>query len=63
MRRFLREVLYITLVRHQPVPLSTILYPGAIMAGWNLMLTGAAIVLGSVYALECRVTAGGWQRS
>lgn len=49
---FFRGVLYTPLGRHRPVPLSTILYPGVIMSGRNLMLTGAAIVFETVCALE-----------
>ncbi|AKN16404.1 hypothetical protein MHAE_17967 [Mycobacterium haemophilum DSM 44634] len=55
---FFRGALYTALGRHRPVPISTVLYAAAIMAGGNLMLTGAAIVLGTVCALERRATGG-----
>jgi membrane protease YdiL (CAAX protease family) len=55
---FFRGALYTALGRHYPVPISTIVYVGANMAGGNLMLGFAAIILGIVCAWERRSTGG-----
>ena len=55
---FFRGALYTALGRYHPVLISTVLYTCAIMASGNLMLGFAAIVLGTVCALERRATGG-----
>ncbi len=55
---FFRGALYTALGRYQPVVISTILYAGAAMASGNPMLGFAAIVLGTVCALERRASGG-----
>jgi uncharacterized protein len=55
---FFRGALYTALGRHHPALISTILYTGAIMASGNVMLGVAAIVLGTVCALERRASGG-----
>jgi membrane protease YdiL (CAAX protease family) len=55
---FFRGALYTALGRHQPVAISTIVYACAIMASGNVMLGVAAIVLGTVCALERRASGG-----
>lgn len=55
---FFRGALYTALGRHQPVAISTILYACANMASGNVMLGVAAIVLGTVCALERRASGG-----
>jgi len=55
---FFRGALYTALGRHQPVVISTILYAAATMASGNLMLGFAAVVLGTVCALERRASGG-----
>jgi membrane protease YdiL (CAAX protease family) len=55
---FFRGALYTALGRHQPVAISTILYVCATMASGNLMLGFAAIILGTVCALERRASGG-----
>jgi membrane protease YdiL (CAAX protease family) len=55
---FFRGALYTALGRHQPVVISTILYTAATMASGNLMLGVAAIILGTVCALERRASGG-----
>ncbi|WP_421844674.1 CPBP family intramembrane glutamic endopeptidase [Mycobacterium sp.] len=55
---FFRGALYSALGRFYPVPVSTIAYVGVIMAGANLMLGFAAVVLGTVCAWERRSTGG-----
>jgi membrane protease YdiL (CAAX protease family) len=55
---FFRGALYTALGRHQPVVISTILYAAATMASGNLMLGFAAIILGTVCALERRASGG-----
>jgi len=55
---FFRGALYTALGRHQPVAISTILYACATMAGGNAMVGVAAIVLGTVCALERRASGG-----
>jgi membrane protease YdiL (CAAX protease family) len=55
---FFRGALYTALGRHHPVVISTILYTCVTMASGNLMLAFAAIILGTVCALERRATGG-----
>lgn len=55
---FYRGALYTALGRHHPVLISTILYVAATLAGHNLMLGFAAVILGTVCALERRATGG-----
>ncbi|MEB3981294.1 type II CAAX endopeptidase family protein [Mycobacterium sp. 663a-19] len=55
---FFRGALYSALGRHHPAVISTLLYTGATMASGNLMLGFAAIVLGTVCALERRASGG-----
>ena len=55
---FFRGALYTALGRYQPVAISTILYTAATMASGNLMLGVAAIILGTVCALERRASGG-----
>jgi membrane protease YdiL (CAAX protease family) len=55
---FFRGALYTALGRRFPVIISTILYIGATMASGNPMLGFAAIVLGTVCALERRASGG-----
>ncbi|MGZ4528174.1 MAG: CPBP family intramembrane glutamic endopeptidase [Mycobacterium sp.] len=55
---FFRGALYTALGRHHPVVVSTILYICATMASGNPMLGFAAIILGTVCALERRATGG-----
>jgi uncharacterized protein len=55
---FFRGALYTALGRRQPVVISTILYACATMASGNPMLGFAAIVLGTVCALERRASGG-----
>lgn len=55
---FFRGALYTALGRHHPVVISTLLYTVATMASGNPMLGFAAIILGTVCALERRATGG-----
>jgi membrane protease YdiL (CAAX protease family) len=55
---FFRGALYTALGRRFPVAISTILYIAATMASGNPMLGFAAIVLGTVCALERRASGG-----
>ncbi|MGH8916761.1 MAG: lysostaphin resistance A-like protein [Actinomycetes bacterium] len=55
---FYRGALYTALGRRHPVLISTILYTAATLASQNLMLGFAAIILGTVCALERRATGG-----
>jgi uncharacterized protein len=55
---FFRGALYTALCRHHPVVISTILYACASMASGNPMLGFAAIILGTVCALERRASGG-----
>ena len=55
---FFRGALYTALGRHYPVLISTVLYVAAAMASGNLMLGFAAIILGTVCALERRASGG-----
>ncbi|MGH3968829.1 MAG: CPBP family glutamic-type intramembrane protease [Mycobacterium sp.] len=55
---FYRGALYTALGRHHPLLISTILYVVATLASQNLMLGFAAIILGTVCALERRATGG-----
>lgn len=55
---FFRGALYTALGRARPVLISTALYTCAALAGGNPMLGFAAIVLGTVCALERRATGG-----
>jgi membrane protease YdiL (CAAX protease family) len=55
---FFRGALYTALGRHQPLVISTILYIAATLASGNLMLGFAAIILGTVCALERRASGG-----
>lgn len=55
---FYRGALYTALGRHHPVLISTIIYVLATLASQNLMLGFAAIILGTVCALERRATGG-----
>ncbi len=55
---FYRGALYTALGRHHPLLISTVLYVAATLASQNLMLGFAAIILGTVCALERRATGG-----
>lgn len=55
---FFRGALYTALGRHHPVVISTLLYTGATMASGNPMLGFAALILGTVCALERRASGG-----
>jgi hypothetical protein len=55
---FFRGALYSALGRYHPVVISTLLYVCATLAGGNPMLGFAAIVLGTVCALERRASGG-----
>jgi uncharacterized protein len=55
---FFRGALYTALGRLRPVTISTILYTCATMASGNPMLGFAAIILGTVCALERRASGG-----
>lgn len=55
---FYRGALYTALGRHRPVLISTVLYVVATLASQNVMLGFAAIILGTVCALERRATGG-----
>lgn len=55
---FFRGALYTALGRHHPVLISTVLYTFATLASGNLMLGFAAIILGTVCALERRASGG-----
>jgi membrane protease YdiL (CAAX protease family) len=55
---FFRGALYTALGRYHPVAISTVLYTCATMASGNPMLGFAAIVLGTVCALERRASGG-----
>jgi hypothetical protein len=55
---FYRVALYSALGRYHPALVSTVVYVAATLASGNLMLGFAAIVLGTVCALERRATGG-----
>jgi uncharacterized protein len=55
---FFRGALYTALGRYHPVLISTLLYTAATMASGNPMLGFAAIILGTVCALERRASGG-----
>ncbi|OBI90451.1 CPBP family intramembrane glutamic endopeptidase [Mycobacterium asiaticum] len=55
---FFRGALYSALGRHSPVVISTVFYICATLASGNPMLGFAAIILGTVCALERRATGG-----
>jgi uncharacterized protein len=55
---FYRGALYTALGRYHPALVSTIVYVAATLAGGNPMLGFAAIILGTVCALERRATGG-----
>jgi uncharacterized protein len=55
---FYRGALYTALGRYHPALVSTIVYVAATLASGNLMLAFAAIILGTVCALERRATGG-----
>lgn len=55
---FFRGALYTALGRYRPVIVSTLLYTGAAMASGNPMLGFAAVILGTVCALERRASGG-----
>ncbi|MEO9013916.1 MAG: type II CAAX endopeptidase family protein [Terrimesophilobacter sp.] len=55
---FFRGALYTALGRFCPVSVSTVLYIAATLASGNLMLGFAAIILGTVCAIERRATGG-----
>jgi uncharacterized protein len=55
---FFRGALYTALGRHYPLAISTVLYICATLASGNPMLGFAAIVLGTVCALERRASGG-----
>jgi uncharacterized protein len=55
---FYRGALYTALGRYHPVLISTIVYAAATLASGNPMLGFAAIILGTVCALERRATGG-----
>ena len=55
---FYRGALYTALGRHHPLLISTVVYVIATLASGNPMLAFAAIILGTVCALERRATGG-----
>jgi membrane protease YdiL (CAAX protease family) len=55
---FFRGALYTALGRYHPVVISTLLYTCATMASGNPMLGFAAVILGTVCALERRASGG-----
>lgn len=55
---FFRGALYTALGRYHPLVISTLLYTAATMASGNPMLGFAAIILGTVCALERRASGG-----
>ncbi|ORA11770.1 CPBP family intramembrane glutamic endopeptidase [Mycobacterium arosiense] len=55
---FFRGALYTALGRNHPVLISTVLYTAATMASGNPMLGFAALILGTVCALERRASGG-----
>jgi uncharacterized protein len=55
---FYRGALYTALGRHHPWVISTVIYVVATLASGNPMLAFAAIILGTVCALERRATGG-----
>jgi len=55
---FFRGALYTALGRQHPLLISTLLYTAATMASGNPMLGFAAIILGTVCALERRASGG-----
>lgn len=55
---FFRGALYTALGRHRPVLISTLLYICATLASGNPMLGFAAVILGTVCALERRASGG-----
>ncbi len=55
---FFRGALYTALGRYHPLLISTVLYTAATMASGNAMLGFAAIILGTVCALERRASGG-----
>jgi membrane protease YdiL (CAAX protease family) len=55
---FFRGALYTALGRYHPVVISTVLYVFATLASGNPMLGFAAIILGTVCALERRASGG-----
>ncbi len=55
---FYRGALYTALARHHPLLISTVIYAIATLASGNPMLAFAAIILGTVCALERRATGG-----
>ncbi len=55
---FFRGALYTALGRHRPVAISTLLYVCVSLASGNPMLGFAAIILGTVCALERRASGG-----
>jgi membrane protease YdiL (CAAX protease family) len=55
---FFRGAFYTALGRQYPVTISTIVYVAATLASGNLMLGFAAIILGTVCALERRASGG-----
>jgi len=55
---FFRGALYTALGRYHPALVSTIIYVAATLASGNPMLAFAAIILGTVCALERRATGG-----
>jgi membrane protease YdiL (CAAX protease family) len=55
---FFRGAVYTALGGHRPVPVSTAIYFLAVMAAGNPMLGFAAILLGTVCALQRRMTGG-----
>jgi hypothetical protein len=55
---FFRGAVYSALGRHHPVIISTLLYIAVTAASGNPMLSFAAIILGTVCALERRATGG-----
>jgi hypothetical protein len=55
---FFRGALYSALGRYHPLIISTVLYTAATMASGNPMLGFAAIILGTVCALERRASGG-----
>ncbi|MEO8814165.1 MAG: CPBP family intramembrane glutamic endopeptidase [Mycobacterium sp.] len=55
---FFRGAVFSSFGRHYPLVASTVLYVAAMMAAGNLMLGFAALILGTVCAVERRATGG-----
>lgn len=55
---FFRGALYAAIGRHGPVPISTVIYVLVTIATGNLMLVFAAVLMGTLFALQRRASGG-----